>query len=680
MKFPKIKPETVKKMHIKGLDGGLNFDQTTSDDNIRCLDDCKNVFVNAGLLKSRPGLSAGPENILDDEDYRPDFLISCDATDIEININGDTKKMVVEHIFFDDSQYLCLTHFINSYGTAAGSAKMSFYRTSDYSFYIPERIVFYKGAPVNGGGIFAFVSLYNLMNRSQLDYRIFEISSDYKTWDWIYSTYIPTVYINGRGNRYEIAAASNQAFTPAPVRLEKLNILNGSFYAYFSSDGHSSSFKLPFSKLANTGVVCRIYYSLTGYTEWMIYGNNDSDTQFFLNTNVTMHVDREKGIVYFTVAAGDYEIPLMSHQNGNNIRILATKEMDYGFEDVVGADFAVTVGSNIVFSNGNLLFTARYDNPLYFPRCSVTAIGAADAKISALKAMNNKIMAFKENEIYEVNLKEGKALNSISLLPDNDSIFYENSTLRAVCVSDKTGCEDEGSIIKADFGLLFMGQDKYIYLLKKGTNQLACLSKKINPYMDTALNRNFKTFGAQFGNCCIFINGSRALVMEYRGDSLKAQDIFWYIWEFPEDFEISGVLKILNKPWFICINPQSPFCFTATFAGDSDKIPSGNFFNPVISEYPINCFVKSRPIGINQSDTFKNIKSITLQIKAKEAEIAINGKPEAAVYNSDGQEDFRPIKLLPNLRGEDTVQIEIKSSHPLTIGSIDINFTESAFK
>ena len=455
----------TKTLHIPQLDKGLNLTDNTHISDINGLSDCKNVWFNDGVLKSRPGLYTKPENYINDEFYRDGFYYHYRPADVEITIDGELKKIVVEEIEYDDSSYICLVHLINSKGLVENCSELIFNRTSGSTFYIPEKILFYKGAPQTGGGLFALASLVNMENFNQHTHKIYEVDSDFSTWNRVTSYYIPTVYINGRGNKYEIAESTNQAFTGTPTRLENLNLLNGTFYAYYSSDGRSNSFRLPFSNIADQNVICRIHYTVKDYVQWTVPADSTSASATFFGTSVTMNVNRTKGIIYFTVPAGDYEVPLMSQHSENNMEILATKNSEYGFTDIVESSLATTHNSKILLANKNTVFEANYDNPLYFPKDSVTYVGEADSDITAFAFFENNTIAFKPNATYRISIKDGKALNSISLLANNDAIFYANDTLSVSCLSAKTGCSDKNSLIRRENELLWKGTDRYIYSL-----------------------------------------------------------------------------------------------------------------------------------------------------------------------------------------------------------------------
>lgn len=677
MKFPTFNTADIKTFHIESLKNGLSFGEAALSDDGICLADCKNVWFDKEVLKSRAGLFTAKENILNDEAYRGGYSYYYRTLDVEITVEEDIKRVVIEDIEYDNSIYICLTHFINSDGTLWNTAKISFYRSSADAFYIPKSTVFFKGAPKNGAGLYAFVSLVNIEDFSQTESRIYEINTDFSAWEITGNTYIPTVLINGRGNNYEIAAATNQAFTGNPTRLEKLNLLNGQFHAYYSTDGRSSSFRLPFSNIADDTVSGRLYYSLTKYVDWTIPSGATSAKSTIYDVTVSMNVDRAKGIVYFTVEAGDYEVPLLSHQNENNLRFTATKSGDYGFSDVAASTLALSANSKILLANKNILFEADYSNPLYFPSDSVTSVGEADSSLTAFGVLKNNIIAFKQNETYLLSVSNGKALNSVSLLADNDSVFYEGDTLNAECISPAIGCADKNSLIPFDRQLFWRGADGYIYVLNSASKQIFCVSDKINAFIDGNISPTAKTCGARHGNYNIFIADGKAVAMECNSESLKSGDrVSWYYWEFPENLQFLGAFTTKGKPWLLCCNTDCDLCFTATLKGDTDIFLTGSIYEPETAEIPFKSAIRTGKIALGCSNTFKKIDAVLLNIKTQRADIRINDRLEAEICRHQDGDIYKPVKLLSGLCGVDAIDITVESESGFSLGSVDIKYTQ----
>ena len=78
------------------------------------------------------------------------------------------------------------------------------------------------------------------------------------------------------------------------------------------------------------------------------------------------------------------------------------------------------------------------DNPLYFPCDSTYKIGGEDG-INALLSYKNGVLAFKENEIYTLSVRNGTAKNTNSLLADDDSVFYNSDSFTVKKVNGDKG-------------------------------------------------------------------------------------------------------------------------------------------------------------------------------------------------------------------------------------------------
>ena len=474
MKFPDFKSGNSSVCHIDGISKGVTAQTNCRENKNLGLTNCNNVIFKGGYLRNRLGLSTDFGNLIDNSKYSGKIYSTTETTGIEVKTDLGKATMLVEKIDYDISAYILLAHFISEKGKHLKSAPIYFQRLEDRVFYIPTKVSYFKGTPVSGSGIFALVYLQNRYDLSQKSSRIFEINSQFTGWERIYSPYIPTVYINGRGNHYEKAKGTNQAFEGTPKLLESLNLLEHSFHSYFSTDGFSSSFRLPFSSISEDRVVGRLYYSVSSYVEWIIPKGQNTATQSLYSVSVTMTVNREKGIVSFSVPAGEYAMPLISDRNENNLRITATKSCDYDIDDICSADSYLNHKGKIYLASKGSVFSARESNPLYFPRESVVKLTYKDKKINALAPLGNKIIAFCDDEISSISITDGKALNSVSLLAENDAVFYAADTLNYSVISNSVGCSDNTSVCSDLNRIFWIGRDGLPYCILS-TEKVLCL-------------------------------------------------------------------------------------------------------------------------------------------------------------------------------------------------------------
>ena len=674
MKFPKIKNEKLKRCHIEKLDKGVCFDGSYLKDNEVALSECKNVWFNEGVLTRRPGIFTAEDNILSGRSYDGGYYYYFRNDNTDIFINGEHKKIIVEETQFDESFYVCMTHFVNSDGEVEFSGEMNFSRLDDENFYIPKSMVFYTGKPTYGGGIYALISLVNCENFDEGESVIFEINSDYSRWERVIRGYVPTVYINGRGNNYSIPAASNQVFAGTPKRLEERNILQNYFYAYYTSDGYSDSFRLPFSNIAGS-VLCTIYRTPSEYTQWLIGENENYNTQTFFGVQVKMNIDREKGVIYFTVNSESFSVPAMRIYSENNIKISAAKTNHIGLDDIASATVSLSYNSKIILASGSYIFETDYDNPLYFPIDNVKNIGTSDSPVTGLCALSDSVIVFKEREIYEISLKDGRKINSSSLLADNDSVFYESDSMTVKCLSDKIGCKNKNSIVKDGKRIFWKGNDGYIYTLDSSSKKAVMISGKVNRYLESTVGSAAKTYSVRLGGDIMFVSDNEALLLKYDTEDLKSSDkAYWYLWEFPDDFQIMGAYNILNKPWFICYNTGDDIFFTATLKGEKDMCLCIENYEPFISEFGIDSRFKTCRIPLGCINRHKRIVSVSLRINAGKAKISVNNIPQVYL-NNNGEPSFKTVRINTGLCDANTADITVESDSYFALYGIDIDYS-----
>ena len=254
MKYNSLIKSHTKSLRVKSLDGGINKQEPPLYIKDNQLSDCKNVWFKDGNLQTRKGLTCETDKAILTSigGYYGENQYKIHKT--SICIEGETVRIATAEACSDDYLYLCNVFLISERGDYKSIGKLSFFRTTSDIFYTPVNIIFYGGKPQSGGGIFAMVTLQNGYDEEDRYYNLYEINEDFTEWNKIYDFYIPTLYINGRGNKYSLAKANNTACLLSPKILESPNMLNGRFHSYFTSDGYSNSFRLPFSNLSSENI------------------------------------------------------------------------------------------------------------------------------------------------------------------------------------------------------------------------------------------------------------------------------------------------------------------------------------------------------------------------------------------------------------------------------------------
>lgn len=671
MKFPEKYTAKSSTLHIASLNGGLNSSLSPYESEKENLSDCKNVWVKNGLISTRPALQTNTRSLIYDNQYYSAFYHRYKTADIEVMLDGEPMKIVVEEIDYSESNYFYLTHFMHWDGSLYKTARMHFARSSSNAFYIPDRIVFYKGKPIDGGGIFALVHLVNIENYQQSENRIYEIDSSFSEWNRTVSSYTPTVYINGRGNNYETAEKTGQAFTGTPIKPESLNILNDTFFAYYSSDGCSSSFRLPFSNLNPNGIVAKFYLSVSQYVEWIIAAGQTSATATLNKSTITMTVDYQKGIISFSKDSAAYELPLISNRNENNLRILAYKSTQYSPDDIFYSTQAKNVRSKILIAAKNRVFAADYNRPLYFSAESVAVVGDENNSLVCMAEIGNNIALFEKDKTYLLSINGGTAISSTSLLAESDTVFYKSNKLSVKQLSSTVGCSEKDSVV-IDTGFVYWRANNGQFYTLSSAGKISEISENIHSILEESFNGDLKTIGAKYGDCLIFLSGNKALVLQKD----KSEKPIWYFWEFPENLLFYCVFNGNQIPYFICNNTESELTFIVSLNEGQDRILSGSPFSPIVEEKNIPLLIKTTPLPLGCINSLKKINFIALRLKTKAARVCINNRLVADICRHNKTDVFETIKLSSGLCPIDTLELELTSKEPLELGAIDINFTE----
>ena len=675
MKYNHITPKQLKCFRLPRLDGGIN-----SEAEAGCISEGKNLWFKDGRLQTRPGVFAKgesaktvpKESIYDQFDYR--------LHDVSVNYLDTDYRIMTVGVNSDDFMYTLHIYFVASEFNVLPVGNLQFLRLSSNSFKVPENITFYTGKRQTGGGVFALISLKNLEDGSDKGFNVYEINAEFTEWQRIYDFYVPTLLINGRGNNYDIAYAEKTVDYKSPKTIESPNLLNGKFHAYYTSDGRSNMFRLPFSNLSYDAVICRINYTAGIYVEWVVSGQSVVDTKSFMGADIMLEVDREKGTLSFTKQGEAYAIPIMPTYNENNIKVTAVKETVNGFAQVVDSTCSLSADGRLYLAggtNGNVLMLSKSENPLYFPQRSTVEVGGAEP-ITALSIQNKKIIALKNSECYFVTLRKGDRLNEISLIPDNDTLFKTDDTLHSELISKTVGCEFKNTVCKVGDKTVWLGQDCEIYALNDiGFDGVRRLSNSLKPtvnyeYMDA--------FAVYSGNYYILTSGDKAFVCDV-SDLSKPK---WYYWQFGKGFTPSGAFYRNGKVWFLCNAQGSGIFYIAALDGNSDVEMYYNEDGEIQADpVKIQGVLKTHSYKVSGQNHKNSIESIYIAVSGKgRVEIKVNDRVIALAdlrFSTDDYDkgEYKTIMLRPHLYDTEQIRLTISSDSDFAVGDIEIFYRKT---
>ena len=147
MKDLDIKSNKIKTLHIPALTGGLNLTNLRHEAPKNSLRISKNVWQNNGILETRPGLFTQKECLIGDGDYYDSTPAVTELTSVEYEKDGKIYRLVYKNVDIDIATQICFTSLISKDGSVFKTGQMLFMRTSDDTFYIPQKFKFFVGKP-----------------------------------------------------------------------------------------------------------------------------------------------------------------------------------------------------------------------------------------------------------------------------------------------------------------------------------------------------------------------------------------------------------------------------------------------------------------------------------------------------------------------------------------------------
>lgn len=668
MKYPSFNKAKSLVRSIEVPKNGICLNELTSTSSLNF---AKNMIFENGRLVSRKGFNSREGSLLEVSTAEEVLYCNFELTDAEVNIKGYDYRIAIAKVEQSLTSYDIFVFGVMENRITLSLGNLSFPKMPD-TFYCPEKIHFYSGKPQIGNGIFALVSLRDKYNSYNTSAEIYEVGSTYKSWLKCDNFYIPTVYVNGRGNAYR---QLDWNFAEAPKRPQGLNMLSGKFYAYYSSDGYSSNFALPYTNIDNKMVVCRVYHSVNQYTQWTIFTNETTATQTVYGATVTANIDRERGLLYFTSSDGSaFAIPAIEVYSQNNIRIMAEKTVENGFFNIANSSSFAACGQKRIFSGGkkqNEIYYTDYENPLYFPEVLGNTVGFCDTAVKKLKVLGERIVAFKEIGIYDIKVKNGNIYYKPELLSENGAVFKETATFTVSTVSDNMGCNYFQTITAGSRGFIWRHLDGKIYLLNSKGNDIECISHNIEDLMSDFGSEGLLLATAWGENYVLYYNQKMIII-----DKNNAS----YYWELPPEINAVGFISRGKELSMLYRYGRNKYCYLAEIRGDEDKFINGVGNSAVINNFPIESEMHlTSPLG--KAGTKATVSRMDLKLYRE-------GKCEVAIGDGNLEEKFSlklpsshgkstdTLQLITDLSGLEYIKLSIKSNKGISFSGADIYCNE----
>ena len=676
-----------KTLTVKDFDRGIN-DETGSfadDDNI--LYNCVNMLYKDGVLKTRNGLSSKLSTVTHYGEYDNTVYLPFTVTDTCYYSDGKPYN-IAYCCTGDDTDALIRIFLIDSLGNITGASGIDCHRLDYTTFNIPVNIFFVVAKKIIGEGVFAFVER---KNSNVPLYEIYEAQDDFAGWTNVNNRiYVPTVRINGRGTRYYEAAGLSSLNYPEPEKPEELNLLSGAFTCYYTSDGLSSVFKLPYGNLGGyDNFVCRIYTAIDEYVQWSIAFNEVSKTQTFSGQQLTLTIDRTLGVARFYAGSSNYCVPIMTNCKLNNIMFTAkTADSDFTGE-IVSSKGSCALNNRIyVYGNSvnpNCIYCAKTESPLYFPQGSKLFLGDGKSPVTALKVQNGKLIAFKANETYRIITSFENSLTEKETVLPEQTIYTKGDTLTAQTIDTNLGCINSATVRLCGSRLVWLASDGNVYALATttygNTTNIYRVSQPLGDRLSGSDGLSSAFAVTKDGQYILFV-GSKAFVMNYRVRGFgysrtyysaddKLVSPAWFIWEFNNHTNLLGGGIVDGNPIIVSSFRGGLSFYLSLFGGETDTVIKRGETDDYTESYKIGSGFATKTFNFNSDISLKSIDRIVLNGECGSlAKLTVSDRQRKVIRHIRFGEDSNNFCMSPVMPVCKGAAVEVSCDKPFSVRNI----------
>ena len=696
MKYSHLKSLPIKKFSHERFDGGINTYKPEDLISSNQMSDGANLLFENGLLSTRKGLSFNLNEAIGNFDIGGFYHKGLKVTDTEL-LKGDTVYRVAYALFGDNTSYQILSvYLVSPDAKLTPVGEFNIRRTSFDTYYKFENIIFLVGSKKSGCGLYAFL---NRKSGTNSIFEIYELSDTYSEWLRLYEEdfYIPVVQLNGKGNRYSEAVAEGGFSIPHITKPENYNLLTARFKAYFTTDGHSTRFQLPVKKLSSDStVLCRLYISQSYYSEWIIPSGEDTATAMTDNGNITMRCYRNSGeIVFFDESGNYFSLPRSYIIGNNNLFVEATSFNESSISDIVGCKKCQIYNSNVFFygnqKNPSNIYATSRENPLYFPENMKTSVGNPSDIVTAMAVQNNKLIAFKNSEIYYVSIKKEESELLTDTLVGSEKMVFENNNINLSLVHGSIGCIGKNTVAVCGNRLVWLSNDAKIYTLATTTygkeNNVYCVSSPVENLLRAYSQKELsEAFAIDAEGFYMLYIAQSLYMLDYRIKNFgispvytavedRTDSIAWYVMKLPYQKYYSGYVN-RNKIYLACGDITGKYCVLASLSADTDKVLI--LENAVASEreIAIESSITTKFFCFGAPNLRKNIEEVYINMDfIGQADIILNDgviEHRQTVFSS--RKNISPIRIAPHFKGIYGLGITISSKNAISIRGISIKY------
>lgn len=552
--------ESKREVSIKALDGGINKRDTESGILDNQLSDAKNVWYNDGVLRTRPNFITNENmhsvdwsysnsalfknNLHKDITYQNKVLLSVAST----VLSSGSYKQVIDFLWQGKSS---VQHFgyieFNLESNNLVDYFVSCYSDTVY-VYVNNKKIYKK---VLGSAVGSFTEVTN--------------------------KYIPTVMTNalrtggGTENEPEFSADMVEGYNLIGDYAKIIYSTKNPNYNGTDKTAMKMIYPLPkmpegktLSDYAGYKITVKITSNYQVASEAMTVTHEVTLNNSGVGTEATALSDGFR-IIATRKSIAFYISNTIALINNEDTQMLNNLEITYPhFSDnskIFGCTFCewyggVSEGINggtRLFVSGNSanlssVYWSDLNNPLYFPENNWFNVGTTGSKVTAFGKQNDKLIIFKENEIYYTNYTqtttpEAEEVQNQSFI----DLTTANANFPLVLINSSIGCDCPNTVELCRNRLVFLNSGGNVYEIVT-TNQYSenniyeiggMIKNKLKSETDLtgAMSADFA------GHYCIIIGQNMYLcdynsygyqyAYSFKNDDDSQVKIPWYFWELP---------------------------------------------------------------------------------------------------------------------------------------------------
>ena len=662
-----MRPKQALELKIPDLAGGLNLRDGLSEVLDNQLTDCKNMWWNDGLLKTRPGTKATEKTVT--------YINRPSRQIIGIKNFPDIKYTKEDKTYYLQTIKRILPNYSGEYYTII----KFLWQSKDESLPLGD-----SGISVDGDNVNYFVCCKrNLLYCFTSDFKIHKLNltSTVSMWEEVKEEdyYIPIVY------------AHCTAVNFSGTQIESTNLLGNKFKMIYSTinlnlspvtsdDGsgnvstvylHEMYYPFPDNMITNPDEyigkeIKAVITNESGaktthsavFTKVSNYNNQNVAEGWETSAGadgLVMHARTDGIWFHWNNGTGDPDTmdPAQISPDAiyveDNLEVIVPyvptiEDKNKIFNMTQSTWFGGTVnglaGGTRLFLCGNqddeksLVCWSGLDNPLYFPENSYFYVGDTTSAVKGFGKQSDKLIIFKEKETWYTYYQQNTQIEASDLINQTIIDYASSSVYFPLCqINSNIGCNYPDTIQLCRNRLVWLGDSGNVYTLVSESqyNERSIFSvsemvknklKKENLLSAVACDWN--------GYYCLLV-GKKLYLMDYNcygythvSSYSKTEDanvrIPWYYWELPQDGVICSLDDKISLSYYhdgvtanqcAIVNnilsednaPIDSICYEDEFTG-----------NLLFKDSPIESKITTKLFDFGQPSVRKNIDKISLQL------------------------------------------------------------------